>query len=89
MEALELGKDSEERLKEKVGSLVSIFKTWKEYTNILALTSAQIIKNQMDVSNEPQIHKAEKEVMSTLKSKQAETFVDSIEEDTEELQISF
>ncbi len=30
--------------------MVSIFKTWKQYTNILALTSAQIIKSQNDVA---------------------------------------
>ncbi len=55
---LEIENKGEEKLKEKISSLVSIFKTWKEYTNILALTSAQIIKNQLDIINEPQIHKA-------------------------------
>lgn len=30
----------------KIKDLVSILKTWKEYTNVLALTSAQILDAQ-------------------------------------------
>jgi hypothetical protein len=40
-----------EELKTKIEDLLSIFKTWKEYTNILGMTSAQIIKNQLEVDN--------------------------------------
>lgn len=47
------------------------------------MTSAQIISNQLEVDTEPQIYKAEKQHLRNLKSKKAETFVDSIEEDTE------
>jgi hypothetical protein len=39
-------------LKQKVRHLIAIFKTWKEYTNILALTSAQVIKNKSTVNSE-------------------------------------
>jgi hypothetical protein len=53
------------------------------------MTSAQVIKSQYDTKDEAHINKAEKEVLRNLKSKRAETFIDSIEEDTEELEISF
>ena len=76
-------------LKKKVRDLVGIFKTWKEYTNIIGLTSAQVIKNQQDVNNEISINKAESDVLKSLKAKETETFMGSIEEDTEELEISF
>jgi hypothetical protein len=48
-----------------------------------------VIKNQDDVDNEISINKTEKEVLKKLKAKETETFIDSIEEDTEELEISF
>ena len=38
--------DRATQLKQQIKDLLSILKTWKEYTNILALTSAQIIKNR-------------------------------------------
>lgn len=76
-------------LKKKVRDLVAIFKTWKEYTNIIGLTSAQVIKNQQDINNEISINKAESEVHKNLKARETETFMGSIEEDTEELEISF
>lgn len=37
---------SEGLLKRRITQLIAIFKTWKEYTNILALTSAQVINSQ-------------------------------------------
>lgn len=58
-------------LKNKIKDLISIFKTWKEYTNILALTSAQVIKNQMDVKTELQIEQTEKEVLKSVKVKKS------------------
>lgn len=45
---LKLGKLA--MLKLKIKDIISIFKTWKEYTNVLALTSAQIMKNRSDVT---------------------------------------
>ena len=57
-------------LKKKVRDLVAIFKTWKEYTNIIGLTSAQVIKNQQDVNNEISINKAESDVLKSLKAKE-------------------
>ncbi len=38
-------------LKKKIHALLSIFTTWKEYTNVIGLTSAQVIKNQNDKNN--------------------------------------
>jgi hypothetical protein len=38
-------------LKKKIHALLSIFTTWKEYTNVIGLTSAQVIKNQNDKDN--------------------------------------
>lgn len=38
------------QLKLKIKDIISIFKTWKDYTNILALTSAQVIRNTTDVT---------------------------------------
>lgn len=77
------------QLRKNVKDLTLIFKTWKEYTNILALTSAQIIKNRTDVDSEVEIHKSQKEILRNLTSKMHETFLDSIEEDTEEVEVSF
>lgn len=77
------------QLRQNIKDLTSIFKTWKEYTNILALTSAQIIKNRSDVNSEVEIHKNQKEILMNLTSKMHETFLDSIEEDTEEVEVSF
>ena len=37
--------------------LISIFTTWKEYTNILAMTSAQILKTKVDANMEGLIQK--------------------------------
>jgi hypothetical protein len=51
--------------------LLYIFKTWKDYTNILGMTSAQIIKNQLDLEIEPLIYKAEKQYLSNIKSRKA------------------
>lgn len=76
-------------LRRKIEDLVAIFNTWKEYTNILALTSAQVIRNQEDAKSELQIQRTEKEVLKSIKVKKSETFVDSIEEDTEELEVTF
>jgi hypothetical protein len=76
-------------LRQKVRDLTHIFKLWKEYTNVIGLTSAQVIRNQNDLSNEISINKAEKEVMSGLSAREKETFISSIEEDTEEQDISF
>jgi hypothetical protein len=45
--------------KKKVVDLVSIFRVWKEYTNILSLTSAQIIKNQYDIKKESSIERTQ------------------------------
>ncbi len=47
-------------LKKKIHDLLSIFTTWKEYTNVVGLTSAQVIKNQNDRDNEISINRAEK-----------------------------
>lgn len=33
-------------LQQRLSSLLTIFNTWKQYTNVLALTAAQILKNQ-------------------------------------------
>lgn len=76
-------------LKQKVRDLTAIFKLWKEYTNVVGLTSAQVIRNQNEVNNEISINRAEKEVLSGLRAKEKETFIGSIEEDTEEQDISF
>lgn len=76
-------------LRQKVRDLTAIFKLWKEYTNVVGLTSAQVIRNQNELSNEISINKAEKEVLSGLRAKEKETFISSIEEDTEEQDISF
>lgn len=76
-------------LRQKARDLTNIFKLWKEYTNVIGLTSAQVIRNQNDLKNEISINKAEKEVLSGLRAKEKETFISSIEEDTEEQDISF
>lgn len=75
--------------KQKVRDIVGILKTWKEYTNVLSLTSAQIISNQYGNQEEISIRRTEKEVINQLKSKSSQTFMSSIEEDTEEYEISF
>ena len=75
-------------LKKKVRDLVSIFKTWKEYTNIIGLTSAQVIKSQQDINSEISINKAEGDVIKNLKTRETEEFMGSIEEDSEDLEIS-
>jgi len=56
---------------------------------VLSLTSAQIIKNQYDLQNESSINKIEKEVLSSLNSKKDDDYLRSVEEDTEELEITF
>lgn len=56
---------------------------------MLSLTSAQIIKNQYDLQNESSINKIEKEVLSSLNSKKDDDYLRSVEEDTEELEITF
>ena len=56
---------------------------------MLSLTSAQIIKNQYDLQNESSINKIEKEVLSSLNSKKDDYYLRSVEEDTEELEITF
>ncbi len=76
-------------MRQKARDLTNIFKLWKEYTNVIGLTSAQVIRNQNDLKNEISINKAEKEVLSGLRAKEKETFISSIEEDTEEQDISF
>ena len=76
-------------LKKKIRDLLSIFKIWKEYTNIIGLTSAQVLRNEQDLRSEISINKTEREVLSNMRSKESETFLGSIEEDTEELEITF
>lgn len=76
-------------LKQKVRDLTAIFKLWKEYTNVVGLTSAQVIRNQNELNNEISINRAEKEVLGGLLAKEKEIFISSIEEDTEEQDISF
>ena len=44
-------KTSSGMIKKKIIELIGIFNSWKEYTNILALTSAQVIKNRFDARN--------------------------------------
>ena len=43
--------------------MVSIFSSWKEYTNILAMTSAQLIKNKSDAGSEMMIQRKERDVL--------------------------
>lgn len=69
--------------------MVSIFNSWKEYTNILAMTSAQLIQDKADLGNQKMIQKKEKDILKDLTSKVNSAFIDSIEEDTEEVQMSF
>jgi hypothetical protein len=75
--------------RQKVVDLISILTTWKEYTNVLSLTSAQIIRNQQDLKNESSINKVEREVLASLDTGKDNDFLSSVEEDTEELEISF
>ena len=70
------------RLKEKIRDILEILKTWKQYTNVLALTSAQIIKNQYGVGQEMSINQKKREVMNQLNSQHSQHFMGSIEEDT-------
>ena len=56
-------------MKKKIKELVAIFKTWKEYTNIIGLTSAQVLRNQYEGDNEISVNKIEKDVLKKLKLK--------------------
>lgn len=62
-------KDRKEFYRERLTALLSIFKSWKEYTNILAMTSAQILSDQDDLVKEGKIRSAEREVMNATKTK--------------------
>lgn len=55
----------------------------------MALTSAQVLKKQHEESSESNIQRTEVEVLKSMMGRKTETFVDSIEEDTEEIEMSF
>ena len=44
-------------MKRRVALMLRILTSWKEYTNVLALTSAQILHNQHGVDEERVINK--------------------------------
>lgn len=76
-------------MKQKMAAVVNILKTWKEYTNVLSLTSAQILHNQHGAEEEVAIRKTQGQVETELKNRQGQGFMDSIEEDTEEQEVPF
>lgn len=68
----------------KIRKLVAVLQVWKEYTVVLGLTSAQILKKIYEKDQEKKIASYELKVMGKLKKQAATSFVGSAEEDTED-----
>jgi hypothetical protein len=75
-------------IKSKLRVLLSILGSWKEYTNILGMTSGQMMKEIEEARREGNITTIRQNVMTEIRSVKNTTFVDAIEEDTEDVEIT-
>lgn len=75
-------------MKQKLRVLLSILNSWKEYTNILGMTSGQMMREIEESRREGNITNVRQNVMSEIRSVRNTTFVDAIEEDTEDVEIT-
>jgi acetylglutamate kinase len=53
------------------------------------MTSAQLREKKIDDQHEGSINKLEKDLLKNMVKKESEVFIGSVEEDTEELSLSF
>jgi hypothetical protein len=75
-------------IKSKLRVLLSILGSWKEYTNILGMTSGQMMKEIEEARREGNITTIRQNVMTEIRSVKNTTFVDASEEDTEDVEIT-
>lgn len=75
-------------MKQRLRVLLSILGSWKEYTNILGMTSGQMMKEIEETRREGNITSIRENVMSDIRSVKNTTFVDAIEEDTEDVEVT-
>lgn len=68
--------------------LILLLKKWKQYTDILGLTSAEIFKMISEKNSEVNINKRKKMMEKDIEKKKEKTFVDAVEEDTEDEEIT-
>lgn len=65
-----------------------MLKKWKEYTDVLSLTSSEILRIISEKDMEPKVMAAKKNLEQEASKKKEEAFVDPVEEDTEEEEIT-
>lgn len=75
-------------MKQRLRVLLSILNSWKEYTNILGMTSGQMMKEIEEARRESSVTTIRQNVMSDIRSVKNTTFVDAIEEDTEDVEVT-
>jgi hypothetical protein len=72
-------------VKRKLNLLLDILGSWKQYTNILGMTSVQMMSEIDAEKSEGNIERLKKTVMNQIRSVKNTTFVDAVEEDTEDV----
>lgn len=75
-------------MKEKTKDLIVMMKKWKEYTDILSLTSAEIMKLISEKDMEATVNAKKKVIEKEFAQRKDTAFVDPVEEDTEDEEVT-
>ena len=76
-------------LKKKLRDLISLIKTWQNYTIVLGMSSTQIFFKIEEIKNQKRKKRGESQVLKKYSKTENPTFVNLEEEDTEDKDISF